>query len=226
MLKPLYSGREPLGQFDGLDTEIFTIKGGEVVTFDSIGLNSGDKAAPDVYDGYAHGATNSGFENVGLRTVVRLVKTGNPRPLMLADEGLAGYGTMFGNLVGGSSGSITAGASFGPHTAAGSGKITCWDKPGVYAVTLDAVDTATLDPKVAGSTPVKAGTALYTQAGTGLLTTVATSGNKVGNFIEFNTGGSLVNTAAGMAMALSGASATYPLNRGFRFAMFQFNPAQ
>lgn len=226
MLKPLYAGREPLGGFDGLDTEIFTLKGGEVVTFDSIPNSLGDKAAADVYDGYAHGNTGVGVTdaNVGLRTVVRLVKSGTPRPLMLADDGLTGYGTMFGTLVGGQIGAATVGASFGPHSAAGSGKVTCWDKPGVYAVSLDAIDATTLAPALAFGTGPKAGTGLYSQAGTGLLTSTTTSGNKVGSFIEFSSGGSLVNTSAGMAAAF-GSGGLYPLNRNFKFMVFQFNPS-
>jgi len=222
MLKPLYSGREPLGQFDGLDTEIFTIKGGEVVTFGSTALTSGDKAAPDVYDGYQNPTPAS--LTGGTRTVVTLFKNTAARPLMLADEGLTGYGTMFGNLVGASLGTSTVGTAFGPHSAAASGKITCWDKPGVYAVTLDAVDSSTIKMSGAGQSPTIAGGAPLYSTNAGLLTTTVSSGNRVGTFIEFNSGGSLVNTAAGMAVALSGAGAVDYAKRNFRFAMFHFEP--
>ena len=72
---------------------------------------------------------------------------GYARPIMLADEGIIGYGTLFGAVVGGTVGqqvngpTTYTGAVLGPHTATGSGKVTCWDKPGLYAVSLDAVDT-------------------------------------------------------------------------------------
>ena len=60
---------------------------------------------------------------------------------------LLGYGTLFGAVVGGTVGqqvngpTTFTGAILGPHTSTGSGKTTCWDKPGLYAVSLDAVDT-------------------------------------------------------------------------------------
>ena len=217
MLKILQPGVQPLGQFDGLDAELFTLKGGEVVTFGTTALTSGDAAAADVFDGYQNPTANA-----GTRTVIQLVTTARfaSRPLMLSDEGVSGYGTLFGQLVGGSLGKNVTGASFGPHTAAGSGKVTCWDKPGLYAVSLDACATD-LDPKTAGA--VTAGDALRPDAAGKL--TKAGSGPIVGRFVEFNSGGSLVNTAAGMAVALSGGNvgASY-VNRSWKFAVFHFNP--
>lgn len=221
-LRILQPGVQPLGQFDGLDSEIFTLKGGEVVTFGTTALTSGDKAAADVFDGYQNPTLNA-----GTRTVIKLATVDNTRPLMLADEGTTGYGTMFGQLVGGQIGVNVAGTVFGPHSAAGSGKVTCWDKPGLYAVSLDAVDSTALNPKTAGAPALAAGgVALHTNA-SGLLTTAggsgARAGNRVGSFVEFSSGGSLVNTAAGMAVALSGTPGAYQ-NRNFRFMVFHFSP--
>ena len=39
-LKLLQPGIQPLGQFDGLDSDVLTLKGGEVVTFVSVLLRS------------------------------------------------------------------------------------------------------------------------------------------------------------------------------------------
>lgn len=219
MLKILQPGIQPLGQFDGLDSELFTLKGGEVVTFGSTPLTSGDAAAADVFDGYQNPTANA-----GTRTVVQLCKTAlfASRPLMLSDDGVAGYGTLFGQVVGGAVGKAVAGANLGIHSAAGSGKVTCWDKPGLYAVTLDALDSAggsLLDPKVAPS--ATAGTALRPNAN-GVLTGAAGGGPVVARFVEFSSGGSLVNTAAGMSVALTGGASF--VNRTWKQAVIHFNP--
>lgn len=60
----------------------------------------------------------------------------------LVDEGSTGYGTLFGNVIGGTVGqgtgfgaSSTAGVVVvGPNSSAASGKATLWDKPGLYGV--------------------------------------------------------------------------------------------
>ena len=76
-------------------------------------------------------------------------------PFYLTDDGTAsngsppssGYGTLFGSLVGGNVGQVvTGGTLLGPHTAAGSGKITLWMNPGLYGVSLDALDVTNLVP--------------------------------------------------------------------------------
>src|SRR5580692_2156023 len=148
-LKLLQPGIQPLGQFDGYDFDFLTLKGGEVVTFGSVptpgqpGITSPgfDKAAYDAFDGYVNPSM------VAKRPVVTRTFSGGlstvssaSRPLMLADEGILGYGTLFGAVVGGTVGqqvngpTTYTGAVLGPHTATGSGKCTCWDKPGLYAV--------------------------------------------------------------------------------------------
>ena len=97
-LKLLQPGIQPLGQFDGLDSDVLTMKGGEVVSFCSVTTSgqpgvtqSGlDQAAYDVSDGYVN---NSGtFKRPA---VTRLwdgshLTAGTSFPLMLADEGITG----------------------------------------------------------------------------------------------------------------------------------------
>jgi hypothetical protein len=211
-LKLLQPGTQPLGQFDGLDTEVLTLKGGELLTFKSIVASAAtDKAAFDVFDGYV---------NPNKRVVATRTLTSSSRPLMLADDGISGYGTLFGTVVGGTVGQVsTGGAVLGPHTATGSGKVTLWEKPGMYAVSLDAVDTA-----ATGLVPTNAtldtGAAL-TYTATGLLTPVGSvnavgSAPVVGRFVEFETNGSLVNTPSKLASALGTAV--------LGFATFYFNP--
>ena len=169
-LKLLQPGVQPLGQFDGYDADYLTVKGGEVCTFGSVatpgqpGVTASgfDKGAYDVFDGYVNPA--SPVQDAGPRRVVVTHTFGAPtvagvlysvgiagaalRPLMLTDDGITGYGTLFGSVVGGTVGqqvngpTTFTGAVLGPATQTGSGKITCWEKPGLYAVSLDACDTA------------------------------------------------------------------------------------
>ncbi len=230
-LKLLQPGTQPLGQFDALDADTLAVKGGEVMTFGSVVATSAtDKGAADAFDGYVWSAS---------RAVVKLAKSAGLRPLMLADDGITGYGTLFGTVVGGTVGqqvngpnSVT-GAVLGPHTATGSGKVTCWDKPGLYAVSLDACDPDTakgLQPTYALAT----GTPLtYTSAG--LLTPNAGGGNGVstdgtsnvvGRFVEFVTNGSLVTTPNYLVAALNSPSGNVSSvgPKQFAFAVFAFTP--
>lgn len=233
-LKLLQPGTQPLGQFDGLDTEVLTLKGGEVVSFASVVATSAtDKAAADAFDGYVWSAS---------RAVVTRNLSTSVRPLMLADDGITGYGTLFGTVVGGTVGqqvngpnSVT-GAVLGPHTATGSGKVTCWDKPGLYAVSLDACDPSTTD----GLQPTYAlatGTALTyaptaaAAASRGYLTPVGSAlansnTSVVGRFVEFVTNGSLVTTPNYLVAALNSPSGNVSSlgPKQFAFAVFSFNP--
>jgi len=199
-MKPLQA-QYPLGQFDGLDSEYLTLLGGEVVTFGTTLTTSGDVHAADGNDGYIGKTTYS-------RPVITKTLSSGKRPLMLADEGINGYGTSFGSVVGGACGQVsTGGAVLGPHTATGSGKVTCWDKPGLYAVSLDAVDTAD-----SGLTPNNAslagGAALYATTAGKLTPNVAVAFESVivGRFIEFETNGSLVTSRLDMIQALNSPS--------------------
>jgi outer membrane lipoprotein SlyB len=219
-LKLINQAGNALGQFDGLDTEVLTLKGGEVVTFASVVATSAtDKGARDVFDGYVP---------PNKRVVVTKTLTSTSRPLMLADDGIVGYGTLFGTVVGGVVGQGVTGAALGPHTASGSGKVTCWDKPGVYGVSLDACDTAA-DGLKPSNASVDTGVGLtYTAAG--LLTPVGSTAAVadapvVGRFIDFQGNGSLVTTPASLVGTLNPPDGSYSAaSPSVNFAVFYFNP--
>lgn len=247
-LKLLQPGIQPLGQFDGLDSEVLTLKGGEVVTLapvttsgqPGVSGSGNDAAAFDVFDGYVNVAGT--FKRPAVtKTIPSNAVT---RPLFLSDDGIAGYGTLFGAVVGGTVGqqvnnpsSYTyTGALLGPHTSTGSGKTTCWDKPGLYAVSLDAVDTTASTGLVPTNTAngLNVGSALYTTVG-GLLTPNAAvsaggaslgSGPVVGRFVEFNTNQALVTTPNYLVAALNSPSGNVSSvqPRAFQFATFYFAP--
>jgi hypothetical protein len=236
-LKLVQPGTQPLGQFDGLDTEVLTLKGGEICTFVSVTVppTGTDKASSDVFnDGYLF---PSGTQK---RVVATRNVSSSKRPLMLADDGILGYGTLFGSVVGGTVGQQVNGPNsftgviLGPHTATGSGKVTLWEKPGVYAVSLDACDTNS-DGLQPSNTVLDAGTALTwipnSSTVGGLLTPTGSTGAAgnsvvVGRFIDFETNGSLVTTPNKLVAALNSpsgiVSSVGPL--GLSFATFYFNP--
>lgn len=224
-LKILQPGCQPFGQFDGLDTEYLTLKGGEVVTFGSVAVPSSDVAAADVFDGYI---SPSGPR----RVVVTKTLTSSSRPLMLSDDGIAGYGTIFGVLVGGAVGQtsyglnsvVPASSVFGPHTASGSGKVTCWAMPGLYAVTLDSTDTSPSTGITVSNPSLTAGAALYYTTA-GLLTTAATNSTVVGRFVEFSTNGSTVTTPNNLVANLSAPDGALIASvKAYTQAIFYWNP--
>jgi len=203
-LKILQSGIQPLGQFDGLDAQNTTVKGGEVGCFTYVPITSTDKHAKDVEDGYVSSSTQS-------RPAVTVTLSSGARPLFLVDEGTVGYGTLFGVLIGGAVGQTSYGltttvpstAILGPHTAVGSGKITVWDKPGLYAVTLDAVDTTASTGLMPTNTTLAGGSPLYATSA-GLLTPNVGSAWEaiiVARFLEFTGTGSLVTTPVDLVNA-------------------------
>ena len=112
-------GVQPAGQYDNLDG--YAPLGGEVYVL------------------YSKGADAGGFQIVAARPAV----TGDGYSFYLVDDGLTGYGVLFGNTVTRTATGFASGADsatrLGPHSAAGSLKLTLWDKPGLYAVTLDAL---------------------------------------------------------------------------------------
>jgi hypothetical protein len=206
----LQAGVQPLGQFDGYTGETLNFKGGEVCTWGTMPWPVTSSA--DVNDGYLN-PTGLGKLVPGV-TKSSTFLTATVKPLFLADEGTLHYGTLFGTVVGGSVGSVSFGPNssipsadlLGPNTATGSGKITLWDKPGLYAVTLDAVDTTNLVPTNGALT---VGSALsYTSAG--LLTPVANSvggsATVVARLAEFSTNGSYVTTPNSLVAALNSPS--------------------
>jgi len=129
----VHEGVQPAGQFDNLDG--YTPLGGEVYVL------------------YSKGTTTDGYQIVSCRPAV----TGDEGPYYLVDDGTLGYGVLFGNTVtrtstGFASGSDTA-TRLGPASQVASGKLTLWDKPGMYAVTLDALtdSEATLKAALPGA---------------------------------------------------------------------------
>src|SRR5271157_1715948 len=112
-------GVQPLGQFDAYST-FTSITGGEVGVLQSAGADS------------------NGYQKVQVRGAT----TGDTGPFYLVDDGTLGYGLMLGVTVtktatGFASGSFT-GTEVGPASYSASGKYTLWDKPGLYAITLDS----------------------------------------------------------------------------------------
>lgn len=205
-LKPLQAMR-PLGQFDYDDADA-ALLGGEIGTLTALSRTNtaSEKAAADVLDGYTNDT------DLLRAAITRALGSSNAvRPLWLLDEGITGYGTLFGQTIGspvGLSTPVTGGTALGPHTTAGSGKVTAWDKPGTFAVTLDAVDTAAADGLQPTNASCDPGAALYPTA-TGLLTPTASkapggaSGAPVvARFVEFETTAvSLVRTPASLVGA-------------------------
>jgi len=208
----LNPGTQPLGQFDGYDSQLSSFLGGEVCTFVGVSTTGTDLASADSFDGYVGTSSKT-------RPAVTFTLTSSSAPLFLADDGTAYYGTLFGAVVGGTAGQVVStGAALGPHTAVGSGKITLWDKPGLYGVTLDAVDTASIVPTNAS---LAVGTSL-TYTATGKLTAVGSGAAVggapvVGRFVEFATNGSLVRTPNSLVAALN--SGGGPLQRQFQHAV-------
>ncbi len=216
-----HSGMQPWGQFDGYDGDYLTTLGGEVGTLRTVGLTDGDKAAKDAdgSDGYAGTSSKT-------RVAVTKTLTSGTRPLFLLDDGTSGYGTLFGSVVGGLAGQLTTGTVLGPHTATGSGKVTCWAGAGLYAVTLNAVDTAA-DGLVSSNAALSGGDPLYAQSN-GLLTPEVSRSFEatlvLGRFIEFSTNGSLVTTPVHLVTALNSPSGAVPVQTAFTEAVIYFDP--
>lgn len=217
----LNPGVNPLGQFDGLDSQLTSFKGGEICTLVGVSTTAGvDLASSDVnMDGYVGTASKT-------RPAVTFTLSSSSRPLFLSDEGTTGYGTLFGSVVGGTVGQqVTGGAVLGPHTATGSGKVTLWDKPGLYGVTLDAVDTAATG-LVPSNSSLTVGTGI-TYTATGKLTPVGSaaavsSAPVVGRLAEFSTNGSLVTTPNNLVAALNSPSGSVSSLQALNFTRVDF----
>ncbi len=196
-LFPLNPGLMPLGQFDCLDSDIASVTGGEVMTFGLVTHGtSTDKAASDATDGYAYDAVAT-IKNRALAKLATAASSVN----FLADDGLAGYGTMFGETIGTYAGLTVTGTNLGPHTAAASGKVTLWDKPGLYEVSTSSLASDFVSVLAGSGTGIAPGTVLghtnvgkLAHASCTAVAPVASSG--VATFVEFSSGGSLVTTPA------------------------------
>lgn len=221
------SGLTPMGEWDGLDSITTSIKGGEVGTFTTtaVSVGSSDLEAADVEDGYV--GTTSKY-----RAAITTTMVAQQKPVFLLDEGTTGYGTLFGQVVGGSTGqSVTSGSQLGPHTATGSGKITVYGQQGFYASTLDACDTAA-DGLVASNSSLTPNVALtYTTSGKLTPATAAAavhaSNSNIARLVEFSANGSLVNTPSNLVAAVnspSGSVSSVTANR-FTMAIYWFQGA-
>lgn len=213
----LNPGVNPLGQFDGYTGETLNFNGGEICTWAAMPWPAA--GAQDVdSDGYIPSSTLGKM----VPGVSRALLSSTTKPFFLSDEGTKHYGTLFGAVVGGSVGqqvngpNTYTGAVLGPHTATGSGKVTIWDKPGLYGVTLDAVD-ASADGLVPNSTTALTvgSTLTFTgssySGGAGCLTPVGSSHQVsgapvVGRLASFETNGSLVTTPQTLVAALNSPS--------------------
>ena len=232
----LQPGGNPLGQLDCVDAQLTSFKGGEICTWGSVTYQGTDEASADVNnDGYLINGSNK------LRPAITQVWGGsggtpdgyNTAPYFLADDGVLNYGTLFGQIVGATVGQQSVnGVVLGPHTATGSGKITCWDKPGLYGVTLDAVDTTASTGLVPTNTTLVVGNSLGFTTG-GLLTPkgsaqdVSPSGVSMGHLAEFSPRGSLVTTPNTLVAALNSPSGdvTSVQQAQMYMAVFSFNGA-
>ena len=208
----LQPGIQPLGQYDFHDPDLANVVGGDIGTFDEqVRTNSTTvKAAADA-DGYIADLVDVGTA-AATRPVIRLADTATEsrKLFVLLDDGTAShYGTSLGVLSGGPVGlstSVQGSTTLGWHTAIGSGKVTAWDKPGLYGVSLDAL-AADVVPTASGNlydTPLP-GELLYRGSTSAKLTRVTTSADKIAMFVELTGSRSLVNTPA----RLVGASETF-----------------
>lgn len=203
----LQPGLNPLGQFDFDDTDLPNVLGGELGVFGEASRTNtaSEKSAADVKDGYIADGVDSG-DLTATRAVLKLAdgSTGDDaKAFYLLDDGKLGYGTLFGSVIGVPVGLSTTGSALGPHTASGSGKVTAWDKPGLYAVSLDAVysdENVTNGALEAGQDTPLPGDKLYRHSTTGKLTRAANATNPTTNvagiFIELASNKSLVTTPA------------------------------
>ena len=195
----LSPGIQPLS-FDFLDTDEAALQGGMIGVLDEASrvITSTEKAAQDALDGYVADLVDAGTPDAS-RPIVRLADTSSEtiKVFYLLDDGTTDYGTNFGTLIGNPVGLSTTtasgGVALGPSTIRGSGKVTCWDKPGLYAVHTDQLDADVIDSTNLNDTPLP-GELLYRGQTTAQLTRSTASSDKMALFVELASDGSLVTT--------------------------------
>lgn len=163
-------GVQPAGQYDNLDG--YAPKGGEVYVL------------------YQKGANADGGQAVGARPAV----TGDGYSFYLVDDGLTGYGVLFGNTVTRTATGFASGLDnatrLGPATNVGSGKLTLWDKPGLYGVTTDACFDSDSTLKAAA-----VGAHMSVESGTGKLKLAEmAAGQPLATLVGWKTDEALVTT--------------------------------
>jgi hypothetical protein len=83
--------------------------------------------------------TNSPAVELVMGSSLDPVSGGMDGAIFLMDEGVSGYGTLFGEVFGGPAGqatSISGATVIGPATNSGSGKVTCWHASGLYGLSI------------------------------------------------------------------------------------------
>jgi len=138
-LKLLQPGLQPAGQFDLKDGT--SVYGGEYVQLAA----ASDYAAYDV----TQSMSPAFYMEPSIRNLAASVRFGG-----LADDGVSGYGTSFGTLIGATVGqgtgfgtlSTTGVVVIGPQTTTGSGKVTVWHAPGLYGVSGKPATDAAVAP--------------------------------------------------------------------------------
>lgn len=215
------------GQLDGYDGLASTLLGGEVAHIVAYGTGGSDKHAKDVDDGYVVNGP-SPLQNVRPVVSTTFAAAENTDMLFLTDDGTTNYGTIFGTVVGGTTGQLISGlTSLGPSTMSGSGKVTLWQNTGLYGVTLDAVDTAT-DGLVSTNNTLTIGKKLtfgangkLTPIGSTLAGAFPSSANTVAvaRLVEFTSGDGLVNTPRSLTrVGISGGM------QQFKYVVINWNP--
>lgn len=197
-LKPLHHSLTSMS-FDCLDAQMSTIKGGEVLGLSYQALPGDLASADELTDGYTSYARRT-------RAVATNTLVSGMRPLFLADDGLAGYGTLFGSVVGGTAGAAVTPSAINVSSIVASGKVTAWSGPGLFAVTLDAVDTATANGLHPENLTLNGNAALYATTAGKLTPNSAIQFENivVARFVEFQTIGSKVSTQASMVGTTGG----------------------
>ena len=152
-LKILNPGTRPLGQFDLIDQDAGQILGGEYVEIRSV--SSAERFAADVAQ-----YTDPG--NPGNTICFQRSSRTMPHVGGLADEGVEGYGTLFGSIT---ANHINGSAIvLGPSTDRASGKVTVWVQQGLYGIAGAAA---------VNLTGIATNTELYADSSTGLLSDVS-----------------------------------------------------
>ena len=204
----LQPGIQPLGQFDVLDTDASSIVGGMIGTWsvEPRYNTSTETAKEDVFDGYASPYISENI-TTAYRPVIRIANNttlDESKAMYLMDEGTANYGTLFGSIIGMYN---PSGTGVGPNTMTGSGKVTLWDKAGMYAVTFEACysnKNVTNGALEAGQDTPLPGDTLYRHVADGKICRLATAtdnggtaaNNKIATYVEHASKGALVTTPA------------------------------
>ena len=140
---------------------------------------------------YTTGVDSSGYQIIN----VRMALPADTGPFYLLDDGLKGYGVYFGVTVTktstGFGSGVDNGARLGPATYAGSGDVTCWDKPGIYAITSDALDPTVTTATWKGLLP---GAKLTLTAAGGKVTNGGAAASPALTVVKFSADESLVTT--------------------------------